>query len=74
FSIRDNGKGIHEKDVKRIFKMFESLNPNDRSTGIGLTIVKKILDDMQERIYLESELGVGSVFYFTLQKNGNRTT
>lgn len=74
FSIRDNGKGIHEKDVKRIFKMFESLNPNDRSTGIGLTIVKKILDDMQESIYLESEPGIGSVFYFTLQKNGRRTT
>ncbi len=74
FSIRDNGKGIHEKDVKRIFKMFESLNPNDRSTGIGLTIVKKILDDMQETIHLESEPGVGSVFYFTLHKDGTRTT
>jgi two-component system, sporulation sensor kinase E len=74
FSIRDNGKGIYEKDVKRIFKMFESLNPNDRSTGIGLTIVKKILDDMHEKIYLESEPGVGSVFYFTLNKYGTRAT
>lgn len=54
--------------------MFESLNPNDRSTGIGLTIVKKILDDMQETIHLESEPGVGSVFYFTLHKDGTRTT
>lgn len=74
FSIRDNGKGIYEKDVKRIFKMFEFLNPNDRSTGIGLTIVKKILDDMHEKIYLESEPGVGSVFYFTLHKYGTRAT
>jgi light-regulated signal transduction histidine kinase (bacteriophytochrome) len=70
FSIADNGPGIEEKYFEQIFKIFQTLKQDStgRSTGIGLTIVRKIMDLYGGRIWLESELGKGTTFYFTLPK------
>lgn len=68
FSIKDNGIGIKKKHHHKIFKMFESIGDNENSSGIGLAIVKKIVDLYEGEIWLESTPGVGSTFYFTLKK------
>ncbi len=68
FSIKDNGIGIEEKYHKKIFKIFHSLNSGKESTGIGLSIVKKIIDLHNGKIWLESELNQGTTFYFTIGK------
>ena len=70
FSISDNGPGIEKKYWDKIFKIFQTLNPDpkNKSTGIGLTIVKKILDLYNGKIWVESEIGKGTTFHFTLPK------
>ncbi len=68
FSISDNGIGIDQKFHNKIFKIFHALNKNKDSTGIGLSIVKKIVNLHEGSIWLESELEKGSKFYFTLKK------
>ena len=68
FSIKDNGIGIDKKYHDKIFKIFHTLNRNKDSTGIGLSIVKKIVNLHGGDIWLESELKKGSTFYFTLKK------
>ena len=68
FAIKDNGVGIEGKNQKKIFEMFQSFNAEYKSTGIGLSIVKKILSSEDEKIWLESEKGVGTTFFFTLKK------
>jgi len=68
FSVKDNGIGIEKKYHNKIFKIFQSLNTYNESTGIGLSIVKKIVDLYKGEIWLESEVGVGTTFYFTLIK------
>ncbi|MCK4752515.1 MAG: PAS domain S-box protein [Planctomycetes bacterium] len=70
FGVTDNGPGMEEKDFERIFKMFQTLTPKDEfeSTGVGLTVVKKIVEMYDGRIWVESVLGKGSTFYFTLPK------
>ncbi|WP_430411086.1 sensor histidine kinase [Kordia sp.] len=68
FSIKDNGIGIEKKFHDRIFKIFHSLNKSKESTGIGLSIVKKIVDLYEGTIWLESELGKGTTFFFTIKK------
>ena len=67
FSVSDNGIGISEDYHKKIFEIFQSLS-DDESTGIGLSIVKKIIDLYKGKIWIESELGKGTTFYFTLKK------
>ena len=74
FSIRDNGIGIEKKYHDKIFKIFTLLNTREDSTGIGLSIVKKIIDLYEGDIWLESELGVGSVFYFTIKKYRSKSS
>jgi len=74
FNISDNGPGIDEKYFDKIFKIFQILGsaPKGGSTGIGLTIVKKIIDLYEGKIWVESEIGKGTTFYFTLPKQHKR--
>lgn len=68
FSVADNGPGIDKKYFKKIFKIFQTLSLQDRvdSTGIGLSIVKKIVELNAGVVWVESEPGKGSTFFFTL--------
>ena len=68
FHVRDNGPGIEEKDQQRVFQLFETLKPRDQadSTGVGLAVVKKAVEMYGGRVWIESKLGEGSTFYFTL--------
>lgn len=68
FSIRDNGPGIAKENQEKIFKIFQSLSSSDKSTGLGLSIVKKIIDLYQGEIWIESEIGLGATFYIKLKK------
>ena len=70
FSVADNGPGIEEKYFKKIFEIFQTLSPRDQvaNTGIGLSIVKKIVKVYGGRVWVESEAGKGSIFFFTLPK------
>jgi len=68
FSITDNGPGISKEDQKKIFNVFQSLVNNDKSTGLGLSIVKKIIENYQGEIWVESELKKGTTFFVKLNK------
>lgn len=68
FTISDNGIGIEQRNFEKIFKIFQSLKKSEDSSGIGLSIVKKIVDIYNGEIWLESELNKGATFHFTLKK------
>ena len=73
FYVKDNGKGINEKYFDRIFKTFVKLENTAESSGIGLSIVKKIIEFYSGKIWLTSEIKKGTTFFFTIQKNHDRT-
>ncbi|MDC0007262.1 ATP-binding protein [Winogradskyella sp.] len=70
--ITDNGEGIAKENIPRLFERFfridKSGSRKEGGSGLGLAIVKHIIEAHEERIYIESELGVGSEFSFTLEK------
>jgi PAS domain S-box-containing protein len=73
FAIVDDGPGIDPEHQARMFKIFQAVNPQSRSdsTGIGLAIVKKIIEAEGGTIWLESEIGQGTTFYFTWPKRSD---
>ena len=68
FYVKDNGPGIAKENHSKIFKMFQSLVNNEKSTGLGLSIVKKIVDNYNGKLWIDSEVGKGSTFFVQLPK------
>jgi PAS domain S-box-containing protein len=64
--VRDNGIGIPHEFMENIFGLFNKLDPRTDGTGIGLALVKRIIEFHHGKIWVESELGNGATFYFTL--------
>jgi signal transduction histidine kinase len=70
FSVEDNGRGIDKRNQDKIFDMFQKFDAEGKSSsGIGLAIVKKIVELYQGKVSLQSEVGKGSTFTFYLPKN-----
>ena len=70
FSVKDNGIGIDPEYHDKIFEIFQTLREKNEkeSTGVGLAIVKKIIDEQQEKITVKSQAGEGAEFTFTWKK------
>ena len=67
FFVQDNGLGIEPQFHTRIFGLFDKLNPQSEGTGIGLALIKRIIEVQGGKIWVESDgLGTGSTFCFTI--------
>ena len=74
FSIKDNGIGVKKEHQEKIFQSFTKLHENSQSSGLGLSIVRRIVETMQGKIWVESEINKEATFFFTIpkkSKNGN---
>jgi light-regulated signal transduction histidine kinase (bacteriophytochrome) len=71
FSVKDNGIGIDPKYHAKVFGIFQRLHSQEEfeGSGAGLGIVKKVVDDHKGKVWIESELGKGTKFLFTIPKN-----
>jgi signal transduction histidine kinase len=67
FFVSDNGIGIEPEQHERIFGLFNKLDAKSEGTGIGLALVKRIIEVHGGKIWVESELGKGAAFFFTLE-------
>ena len=66
FFVTDNGIGLDENQLEKVFELFYKIDKSSKGTGAGLAIVKRIVDVHGGRIWVESEKGKGASFYFTL--------
>jgi len=73
FSVADNGPGIEPRHHEKVFQLFQTLAPRDRveSTGVGLALVKKIIELYDGQVWLTSTPGQGSTFHFTLPRGSD---
>ena len=69
YVVRDNGIGFDQEHVDRVFNVFERLHETDEyeGTGIGLSIVKRIVERHGGRVWAEGKVGEGAAFYFTIE-------
>jgi PAS domain S-box-containing protein len=71
FYVKDNGIGIEPEFYEEIFRIFKRLNEEDdekKGTGVGLTFVRKIIERHGGEIWLDSQPGIGTIFYFTIKQ------
>lgn len=66
--VKDNGIGIAKKDFEKIFRLFERGSSDQPGFGVGLAIVKKVVEQYGGKIWIESEVGQGAEFHFTIKK------
>jgi PAS domain S-box-containing protein len=74
FAFEDNGIGIPQEHAHHVFEIFQKLNNNEGSNGIGMSIVKKIIESYNGKIWFESEVGKGTTFKFNLPRSLRSST